>query len=192
MIFGVVASQVIGKLMVWSKVCSGEPQRRTTKKRKSSAIMAFCGGNPVVSSGFPSCGTRFHVMTTPIDFMWTAPPPTTGIKEGYINKHCLIWPEVTTVPFRYLSSTVEGICLFFPLQRCHIERGSVSNHRRLDCILNRLFRRRSKKTSKLRVTGLCEGNSPRCDAYMRLWTCMVVIYSGNGCSPVQCQAIAWM
>ena len=25
---------------------------------------------------------------------------------------------------------------------------------------NRLFRRRSKKTSKLRVTGLCEGNSP--------------------------------
>ena len=29
-----------------------------------------------------------------------------------------------------------------------------------DCLLNRLFRRRSKKTSKLRVTGLCAGNSP--------------------------------
>ena len=29
-----------------------------------------------------------------------------------------------------------------------------------DCLLNRLFRRRSKKTSKLRVAGLCEGNSP--------------------------------
>ena len=28
------------------------------------------------------------------------------------------------------------------------------------CLLNRLFRRRSMKTSKLRVTGLCEGNSP--------------------------------
>ena len=27
-------------------------------------------------------------------------------------------------------------------------------------ILNRLFGRRSKKTSKLRVTGLCAGNSP--------------------------------
>ena len=36
----------------------------------------------------------------------------------------------------------------------------VSNHRRLDCLLNRLFGRGSKKTSKLRVTGLCEGNSP--------------------------------
>ena len=29
-----------------------------------------------------------------------------------------------------------------------------------DCLINRLFGRRSKKTSKLRVTGLCAGNSP--------------------------------
>ena len=39
-------------------------------------------------------------------------------------------------------------------------RDSVSNHQPHDCLLNRLFRRRSKKTSKLRVTGLCAGNSP--------------------------------
>ena len=39
-------------------------------------------------------------------------------------------------------------------------RDGVSNHRRLDYLLNRLFRRRSKKTSKLRITGLCEGNPP--------------------------------
>ena len=37
---------------------------------------------------------------------------------------------------------------------------SVSNHQPHDCLLNRLFRRRSKKTSKLRATGLCVGNSP--------------------------------
>ena len=42
----------------------------------------------------------------------------------------------------------------------HKERDGVSNHRRLDCLPNRLFRRRSNKTPKLRVTGLCEGNSP--------------------------------
>ena len=35
---------------------------------------------------------------------------------------------------------------------------SYSNHQRLDCLLNRFFRRRSKKTPKLCVTGLCEGN----------------------------------
>ena len=36
----------------------------------------------------------------------------------------------------------------------------VSNHQPHHCLLNRLFRRRSKKTSKLHVTGLCAGNSP--------------------------------
>ena len=40
------------------------------------------------------------------------------------------------------------------------ERGSVSNHQPHDCLLNGLFGRRSKKAWKLRVTGLCAGNSP--------------------------------
>ena len=42
----------------------------------------------------------------------------------------------------------------------HNGHGSVSNHQPHDCLLKRLFRRRSNKTSKLRVTGLCAGNSP--------------------------------
>ena len=42
----------------------------------------------------------------------------------------------------------------------HNGRDSVSNHQPYDCLLNRLFRRRSKKTWKLRVIGLCVGNSP--------------------------------
>ena len=42
----------------------------------------------------------------------------------------------------------------------HNGRDSVSNHQPHDCLFNRLFRRRSKKTSKLRVTGLYAGNSP--------------------------------
>ena len=46
----------------------------------------------------------------------------------------------------------------------HDERDGVSNHERLDCLLNRLFRRRSTKTSKLRVTGLW-GNPPVTDEF---------------------------
>ena len=42
----------------------------------------------------------------------------------------------------------------------HNGRDCVSNHQPHHCLLSRLFRRRSKKTSKLRVTGLCAGNSP--------------------------------
>ena len=43
----------------------------------------------------------------------------------------------------------------------HNGRDSVSNHQPRDCLLNRLFRLRSKKTPKPRVTGFCAGNSPR-------------------------------
>ena len=46
------------------------------------------------------------------------------------------------------------------LQWRHNGHNGVSNHQPHHCLLNRLFKRRSKKTSKLRVTGLCEGNSP--------------------------------
>ena len=48
----------------------------------------------------------------------------------------------------------------FTLQWRHNEHDSVSHHQPHDCLLNRLFWRRSKKTSKLRVTCLCAGNSP--------------------------------
>ena len=46
------------------------------------------------------------------------------------------------------------------LQWRHNGRDGVPNHQLHYCLLNRSFRRRSKKTSKLRVTGLCAGNSP--------------------------------
>ena len=55
-------------------------------------------------------------------------------------------------------SLVKYVRNFVPLQWRHNERDGVSNHLHLDCLLSRLFRRRSTKTSKLRVTGLCEGN----------------------------------
>ena len=50
--------------------------------------------------------------------------------------------------------------LHISLEWRHNGHYSVSNHQPHDCLLNRLFRRRSKKTSMRRVTGLCVGNSP--------------------------------
>ena len=46
------------------------------------------------------------------------------------------------------------------LQWRHNEHNGVSIHRHLNYLINGLFRRRSKKTLKLCVTGLCEGNPP--------------------------------
>ena len=47
-----------------------------------------------------------------------------------------------------------------PLQWHHDECDGISNHQPHDCLLNRLFRHRSNKTSKFHITGLCAGNSP--------------------------------
>ena len=47
-----------------------------------------------------------------------------------------------------------------PLQWRHNGLDSVSNHQPRHCLLSRLFGCRTKKTSKLRVSGLCAGHSP--------------------------------
>ena len=48
----------------------------------------------------------------------------------------------------------------------------VSNHQPHHCLLNRLFGRRSKKTSKLHVTGLCAWNSPGTGEFPLKWPVM--------------------
>ena len=63
-----------------------------------------------------------------------------------------------SIPFRWFAEVYHH--WFISLRWRHNGCDSVSNHQPHYCLLNRLFRRRSKETSKLRVTGLCAGNSP--------------------------------
>ena len=46
-----------------------------------------------------------------------------------------------------------------PLEWCHNMCDGIWNQQHLNCLLNHLFRCRSKKTSTLHVIGLCEGTS---------------------------------
>ena len=70
--------------------------------------------------------------------------------QGLIVNLFLIWHILIHV-LHWLMGT---------LQRRHNGRDRVSNHQPPEYLLNPIFRRRSKKTPKLRVTGLCVGNSP--------------------------------
>ena len=56
-----------------------------------------------------------------------------------------------------------------PLRWRHNGHDCVSNHQPRHCLLNRLCERRSKKTSKLRVTGLCAWNSPGTGEFPHKW-----------------------
>ena len=75
----------------------------------------------------------------------------------------VIWTEISWIMkweiLQQLQLTISGY-MFTALQWRHNGRNNVSNHQPHDCLLNRLFRRRSKKTPMFRVTGFCAGNSP--------------------------------
>ena len=57
---------------------------------------------------------------------------------------------------KLFASVLTGAILLW----CHNKHDGISNHQPHKCLLNRLFRRRSKKTSNHRITGLCVRNSP--------------------------------
>ena len=61
---------------------------------------------------------------------------------------------------RYVQLCGQAPRLLIALQWRYNDHDDSSNHQSHGCLLNRLFRRRSKKTSKLSVTGLYMGNSP--------------------------------
>ena len=64
-----------------------------------------------------------------------------------ISPDCISAPEFAAFDNHYYDVIMSAIA-------------SQISHQRLYCLHKRLFRRRSKITSKLRVTGLCAGNSP--------------------------------
>ena len=99
--------------------------------------------------------------------IWYLPKPD-YIQEGalrfvlddYISDYHALLKKVDAsgIKITLLWYLVIGFINVWTLQWRHNERDGVSNHQPHDCFLNCLFRRRSTKTSKLRVTGLCEGN----------------------------------
>ena len=78
----------------------------------------------------------------------------TGQETGF--KWCM--PKLTLILYDY--ETLPSEMSIVSLRWRHNDHAGVSNHQPHGCLLNRLFRRKSKKTSKLRITGLCVGNSP--------------------------------
>ena len=87
--------------------------------------------------------------------------------EKFIN-YILYWISCHVLPMRvhgyFVKLIIHGLLCDrahnCPLRWRHNGRDNVSNHQPHHCLLNRLFRRWSKKTSKLRVTGLCVRKSP--------------------------------
>ena len=137
--------------------------------RTLSALMFLCEGNPPVNGGFPTQRSVMRTLTFSLFSAcigcWANSPFTGDLRRHYAHVMSLQRCTLTAQHRRQRSSYSSSVCATvligaIALQWRHNGRDSVSNHLPHDCLLNRLFRRRSKKTSKLRVTGLCAGNSP--------------------------------
>ena len=102
-----------------------------------------------VKFGFFSCLALWQIScsTKYLNTTWRPKPSVCGVMVYSVNLICkFIRPKYHQIPDS--------------LQWRHNERDGISNHRFLDCLLNRLFGCRSNKASKIRITGLCEGNPP--------------------------------
>ena len=83
-------------------------------------------------------------------FLWLLSMIFTHIIQGnFTGIKTIVWlaPVAINQPYSAISQP-------YTLWWRHNEHNGVSNHQRLDCLLNCLFRCRSKKTSKLRVRGI--------------------------------------
>ena len=77
-----------------------------------------------------------------------------------LNKHRIKFFKGVQICKWCVHNIRTGVKFVLALQWRHNGCNSVSNHQPSECLLSCLIRRRSKKPSKLCVTGLCAGNSP--------------------------------
>ena len=78
--------------------------------------------------------------------------------SGHVrSKRTLLKKGIEPLMMKYLLLNSK-VLQMYSLQWRHTERDDVSNHQHLDCV-QPFVQHRPKKTSELRVVGLCEGNS---------------------------------
>ena len=134
-----------------------------------STLQALCEGNPLVTDGSPSQRTSnaefscFHccpekaveqtleslVFWDVITIMW------------YCSNGLGPWHKTSIKMLEWKKNARKSITTLYSiptLQWHHNECNGISNHRHLECLLNRLFSCRLNKTLKLCISGLCEGN----------------------------------
>ena len=121
------------------------------KETSKLCVTGLCDGNSPMTGEFPA---QMASNAENVSIWW----------RHHRIKFSLGFHKKCTWKYHYMTHVLyfvkTRVVLSFTLRWRHNDHAGVSNHQPHGCLLNRLFRRKSKKTSKLRVTGLCAGNSP--------------------------------
>ena len=143
----------------------------TSSNEKIFRVTGLCAGNSPVTGEFlaqrpvtRSFDVLFDmrqnkVLSKPSERRWFEMPSCSSwchcndlrirVFLKLVYNDMLLWNLVLTLPL-IIQCIIR--CMARALQWRHNEHGGVSNHGHLDCLLNRLFGRKSKKKWKLRVT----------------------------------------
>ena len=127
---GTMASQITSLTIVYSTVYSDADQRKHQSSASMAIVQEFTGYRWIPTNG-QLRGKCFHLMTS----SW-------------------VWPFSLLIEMQLHSDRKNS------WRWRHKERNGVLNHRCLDCLFNRMFKRISKKPSTPHVAGFCEGNPP--------------------------------
>ena len=163
-----MASQINGRSNVCSTACPG-----LQHKKGKARSLAHC----IVINRWPmDCSQKVNYTEFPYEFPFLSTVITQVTIRLIYSPHrsiCLYGVLVlsntdythsdqTLIVYSWLAMTPIFRNARWTLPWRHNECDGVSNHRRLACLLIRLFKRRSKKTPKLRVIGFMRGpvNSP--------------------------------
>ena len=147
-----------------NKACFSNFTGRSKTFNLPQAIAYFYRKNDVFIPHLIWCNMNLHISPVGVTLATRISSMMTWRRfQGYwpfmsgIHRYLTKWPATRGfVFFLHLPWNLNHTSLLWR----HNGRDVVSNRQPHDCLLNRLFRRKSKKTSKLRVTGLCAGNSP--------------------------------
>ena len=149
------------------------------KIRRSRDRLIFNMGIPIL--------IRWHL------YIETPPHKVTHLSvNGNVIFHaCMAYYKYHDIPCVIYLPQV----LLHPLWWRHNRHDGISNHQPHNCLLNRLLRRRSKKTSKLHVTGLCAGNSPGTDEFPKQMASNMenvsISWRHHECDYSECRKLPW-
>ena len=88
-------------------------------------------------------------------------------KRSFLYKGSSLWNQLPSCLKESIS--IIDFKRYYTLRWSHHGHDDVSNHQPHHCLLNHLFWCRSKRTSKIRVTGLCARNSPGTGEFPHKW-----------------------
>ena len=135
----------------------------TQRKHQSSALLAFCAGNPPVTSSIP---TQRASNAGSVSMWWHHHRINAKIMNNFRNCKLLKWmPRIHTANSKLSNYFKHQVKIWSNDQKASHQSHPITNYHQLDHLFNRLFMLISNKTQDLCINGSFFTNPPMTKAF---------------------------